>query len=72
MKDFEQSLKDLQEELISVNKELVQEHLDLVRYFKRTGSLSYYSNYNELNSRRKKILIKINQIRLKHWYWKQI
>ena len=40
------------------------------RTLKNRGQYIFAEEYNELNSRRKNILNKINQTRLKYWYWK--
>ena len=40
------------------------------RTLKNRGQYIFAEDYNELNSRRKNILNKINQVRLKYWYWK--
>ena len=40
------------------------------RTLKNRGQYIFAEEYNKLNSRRKNILNKINQIRLKYWYWK--
>ena len=37
---------------------------------KNCGQYFFAHEYNELNARRKNILNRINQIRLKYWYWK--
>ena len=40
------------------------------RTLKNRGQYIFAEEYNALNSRRKNILNKINQVRLKYWYWK--
>ena len=40
------------------------------RPLKNRGQYIFAEEYNELNSRRKNILNRINQVRLKYWYWK--
>lgn len=37
---------------------------------KNRGQYFFAHEYNALNARRKNILNRINQIRLKYWYWK--
>ena len=37
---------------------------------KNRGQYFFADEYNALNARRKNILNRINQIRLKYWYWK--
>ena len=37
---------------------------------KNRGQYFFADEYNALNTRRKNILNKINQVRLKYWYWK--
>ena len=37
---------------------------------KNRGQYFFADEYNELNSKRKNILNRINQVRLKYWYWK--
>ena len=37
---------------------------------KNRGQYFFAHEYNVLNARRKNILNKINQVRLKYWYWK--
>ena len=40
------------------------------RTLKNRGQYFFADEYNALNARRKNILNKINQVRLKYWYWK--
>jgi uncharacterized coiled-coil DUF342 family protein len=37
---------------------------------KNRGQYLFAEEYNELNTRRKNILNRLNQVRLKYWYWK--
>ena len=37
---------------------------------KNRGQYFFADEYNALNARRKNILNRINQVRLKYWYWK--
>lgn len=62
-------IEKLKEELYFIMKELTIQHTEMVRAF-RKKHYNHVSTYNELNGRRKNILNKLNQLRLKYWYWK--
>ena len=64
-----EEIKKLKEELSFIMKELTIQHAEMVRAF-RKKHYNHVSTYNELNDRRKNILNKLNQLRLKYWYWK--
>ena len=64
-----EEIEKLKEELINVTRELKIEHLALITAYKRRH-YCYKGNYDELYVKQKNMLNKLNQLRLKHWYWK--
>ena len=64
-----EEIEKLKEELYFIMKELTIQHTEMVRAFIKKH-YNYVGTYNELNGRRKNILNKLNQLRLKYWYWK--
>ncbi len=68
--DYKTYLLFLQEELSKTEKEIRIMTLSKSKQKHHLKSFRYIDPRDDLFSYRKKLQIKINQIRLKYWYWK--
>ena len=64
------------EQIQKLKAELEQVQKDLTWYCTKSWKKGYFNRVyvteiNQLVRRRRNIEIKINQLRLKHWYWKK-
>ena len=64
-----EEIEKLKEELANITRELKIENLARLKAYKNSH-YCYLGNYAELYVKQKNILNKLNQLRLKHWYWK--
>lgn len=62
------------EELTTQLAEIKNEIQDWYRIYYNKDSRKYYRSVNEINTlvaKKRKIEIRINQFRLRYWYWKK-
>ena len=64
-----EEIEKLKEEHANVTRELKIENLARLKAYKNKH-YCYLGDYAELYVKQKNMLNKLNQLRLKHWYWK--